>query len=554
MTTQQTAKILVIDDEISERMLVKEYLEEAGFRVWLSEDGKHGLRMATTTTPDRIIVDAMLPSIDGYSICTSLRQDPRTTDVPIILITASKEADAISRGLAAGATDFITKPVEWRFLANRVTHVLNRCRSIRELQTAQHEVKRATGEGNGPRKALEEQIQSIQAEAAEQIRKANETADLKVQEVTAAAEQRIRAHQAEAADQIRTAHALAERHVQETKAAAEECVREAQVEAADQVRKANAAAEARLQAALAAAEEGIRALQAHADERVRHANAAADAMLEAATRSHAHETETLKEASAAEVREARSVLSRTTRSFWSFFSALGGEQLNLVHAVLENLEFAVASLETAANPSEALEKLRRAGRHAKDLAGLTNNARTLAQHSTGGAVLRETEFSLSTLVDSTAQTVASACRDRRLSIKSARPAGPLSIRGDEARIKFCLLHLLANAIAFGVAGGTISLQAEHDSEGGVRISINDNGVGMPPAILDKLRTLLQEPANMITQKDGGVGFGVPIASMIAGLHGGRLEFASALGEGTTVSLVLPPERVRVPASGGRRTA
>jgi signal transduction histidine kinase len=130
----------------------------------------------------------------------------------------------------------------------------------------------------------------------------------------------------------------------------------------------------------------------------------------------------------------------------------------------------------------------------------------------------------------------------------------LTIRGDEVRIKYCLLHLVANAIAFGVAGGTISLAAEQDSGGAVRISITDNGIGMPPAILDKLRNLLQEPANMITRKHGAIGFGVPIASMIAGLHGGRLEFASELGEGTTVSLILPPERVCETASSGRRTA
>jgi DNA-binding response OmpR family regulator len=554
MTIQQSPKILVIDDEVTERMLVKEYLEEAGFRVRLSEDGKHGLRMATTTNPDLIIVDAMLPSIDGYSICTSLRQDPRTAEVPIILITASKEPDAISRGLAAGATDFITKPVEWRFLANRVTHVINRCLSIRELQAAQHEIRCSTGEGNDPGKALQEQIQSIRAEAADQVRKAKETAELRIQEVTAAAEERVRALQAETADQVRKADALAERRVQETQAAAEERVREVQAEAAEQVRKVRVAAEARLQDAMTAAEQGIRALQAHADERVHHANAAAEAMLESATRSHAQQTEALKEASAAEVREAKTALARTTRSFWSFFSALSGQQLNLVHAVLENLEFAIASLDTAAHPAESTEKVRRASRHAKDLAGLTNNARTLAQHMKGGASLRETEFSLSSLIDTIGQTVASACRDRRLSIKSRRPEGPLNIRGDEVRIKYCLLHLLANAIAFSVAGGTISLEAEQDSDGEVRISINDNGIGMQPAILDKLRTLLQEPANMITQKDGGVGFGVPIASMIAGLHGGRVDFASSPGEGTTVSLILPPERVRKPASGGRRTA
>jgi two-component system cell cycle sensor histidine kinase PleC len=249
-----------------------------------------------------------------------------------------------------------------------------------------------------------------------------------------------------------------------------------------------------------------------------------------------------------------SAISNRARSFWSFFSAFSGEQLNLAHSILENLEFAIASLDAAAYPGEPVEKLRRAGGHAKDLAGLTNNARTLVQHMTGGVSLREAHFDLGTLVDATVQAVAASCRGRRLAIASRRPDGPLTIYGDEVRIKYCLLHLLANAIAFSVSGGTILLEAEQDNDGGVRVSVKDNGIGIPPPVLDKLRIVLEEPANMITHKDGGVGFGVPIASIIAGLHGGRLEFASGLGEGTTASLILPPERVCEPASADVRTA
>jgi DNA-binding response OmpR family regulator len=633
MTNKQSSKILVIDDEVTERMLVKEYLEEAGFLVRLSEDGRHGLRMATTTSPDLIIVDAMLPSIDGYSICTSLRHDPRTAEVPIILITASKEIDAITRGLAAGATDFVTKPVEWRFLANRVTHVLNRSRSIKELQAAhrrmedqvrasqtreENEDQRGAGDSDAET-SLKAQIQSIQAEAAEQIRKAHAAADLKAQEASAAeerirviqaeaaehlrkvhaatdlrvqeataateerirvlqvetaektrkaqaaadlkaqetsaaADQKIRSVEAEAAERLREAHAAADRRVAEASAAAEERIRALQAEAAEQVRQANAAAEVRVRRAMAAVEEGIGAIQTEADDRVRRANEAAEAMLEAAAIAHAHETDQLKEASAAELQAAMGAISNRARSFWSFFSAFSGEQLNLAHSILENLEFAIASLDAAAYPGEPVEKLRRAGRHAKDLAGLTNNARTLVQHMTGGVSLREAHFDLGTLVDSTVQAVAASCRGRRLAIASRRPDGPLTIYGDEVRIKYCLLHLLANAIAFSVSGGTILLEAEPDNDGGVRVSVKDNGMGIPPAVLDKLRIVLEEPANMITHKDGGVGFGVPIASIIAGLHGGRLEFASGLGEGTTASLILPPERVCEPASADLRTA
>jgi signal transduction histidine kinase len=502
MTIQQPAKILVIDDEVIQRMLVKEYLEEAGFLVRLSEDGRHGLKMASTTNPDLIIVDALLPSIDGYAICTILRQDPRTAEIPILLITASKEPDAITRGLAAGATDFITKPVEWRFLADRVTHVLEKSRTMRELQAAN--------------RRMEQQLRTTQTKSE--------------QEEACAPRDNTGATTFE--DQIKPFRD----------------------DAAEQVRKANAAAVVRIRAAKAMTEEKIRVIQAEADERVRHAKATASAMLEAMSRSHADKTAALKEAAAAELNAATTALARSTRSFWSFFSALGGEQLRLVESVLEKLAFTAASIDPAPRAAEPVETLRRAGQDAKNLAELINNARLMAQHMTGEVPLRETQFNLKTFMDSILQAVAPSCRARRVSVKSGLTDAALNIQGDEARIKYSLLHLLANAIAFSLSGATILLDAERTADGGVRITIKDNGIGIPPAVLDKLRTVLQEPAHMITQKDGGVGFGVPIASAIASLHGGRLEFASALGEGTTVSLVLPPERVRDSASGHRRIA
>lgn len=133
MTDHRSARILVIDDEVTQRILVKEYLEEAGYVVRLSDDGRRGLKMAAATKPDLIILDLMLPSMDGYTLCTCLKQAEATANIPIILITASREAGVIDRGLAAGADDFVTKPVDWAFLADRVKMVLARAQQQRAM-------------------------------------------------------------------------------------------------------------------------------------------------------------------------------------------------------------------------------------------------------------------------------------------------------------------------------------------------------------------------------------------------------------------------------------
>ena len=141
MSEETSQRILVIDDDTTQRILVKEYLEEAGYTVRLSDDGSRGLKMASRITPDLIILDWMLPSIDGYTLCLSLKQNEATAHIPIILITASRERDVIEKGLSAGADDFVTKPVDWVFLADRVANVLEKSRQqaaiTRQLQNAQ---------------------------------------------------------------------------------------------------------------------------------------------------------------------------------------------------------------------------------------------------------------------------------------------------------------------------------------------------------------------------------------------------------------------------------
>ncbi|MEQ1578162.1 MAG: response regulator, partial [Hyphomicrobium sp.] len=156
MSVQQKLRVLVIDDEITQRMLVKEYLEEAGHLVRLSEDGKRGFKMATATNPDIILLDLMLPSIDGYSLCKSLKSNPGTAEIPVILITASREADVIEKGLAAGADDFVTKPVDWAFLSDRVQNVVAKskeradmARQLREQSQAQPQVNLQPAESVG---------------------------------------------------------------------------------------------------------------------------------------------------------------------------------------------------------------------------------------------------------------------------------------------------------------------------------------------------------------------------------------------------------------------
>jgi two-component system alkaline phosphatase synthesis response regulator PhoP len=119
-------RILVIDDEEDLIELVRYNLEQEGFQVEGVTDGESGLHRAVQKMPDLILIDLMLPGMDGLEVCRTLRADNRTASVPIIMLTAkSTESDRIV-GLELGADDYVVKPFSPRELAARVKAVLRR--------------------------------------------------------------------------------------------------------------------------------------------------------------------------------------------------------------------------------------------------------------------------------------------------------------------------------------------------------------------------------------------------------------------------------------------
>jgi two-component system alkaline phosphatase synthesis response regulator PhoP len=143
--------ILVIDDEKDLIELVRYNLRSEGFEVLAARDGESGVREALDRRPDLVLIDLMLPGIDGLEVCHRLRADERTSRIPLIMLTAkSSEADRIV-GLELGADDYVTKPFSPRELAARVKAVLRRAgarqeppdvirRGALEIDLGRHEV------------------------------------------------------------------------------------------------------------------------------------------------------------------------------------------------------------------------------------------------------------------------------------------------------------------------------------------------------------------------------------------------------------------------------
>jgi len=122
-------KILVVDDEISLQETLAYNLTREGYQVEVAGDGNQALHLARTTKPDLVILDVMLPGLDGFEVCRALRQE---TNLPVLMLTARD--DEIDRvvGLEVGADDYLAKPFSMRELSARVKALLRRVRLIRE--------------------------------------------------------------------------------------------------------------------------------------------------------------------------------------------------------------------------------------------------------------------------------------------------------------------------------------------------------------------------------------------------------------------------------------
>jgi DNA-binding response OmpR family regulator len=134
-------KILVVEDEADLREVLSYNLMRDGYRVVVAEGGAEGLKKARKEVPDLVLLDLMLPDVDGLEVCRRLKKDPLTGSLPIIMVTAKGEESDVVVGLGVGADDYVTKPFSPRELLARVKAVLRRGPQREEAEAAKRLVR-----------------------------------------------------------------------------------------------------------------------------------------------------------------------------------------------------------------------------------------------------------------------------------------------------------------------------------------------------------------------------------------------------------------------------
>ncbi len=119
-------RLLIIEDEPDLQELLRYNLVREGFEVSCTDRGEVGLEMVRRALPDLVVLDLMLPGMDGLEVCRALRADPATAAIPVVMVTARDQEADIVLGLELGADDYVTKPYRWRELLARIRAVLRR--------------------------------------------------------------------------------------------------------------------------------------------------------------------------------------------------------------------------------------------------------------------------------------------------------------------------------------------------------------------------------------------------------------------------------------------
>ena len=121
--------ILIVEDEVDIANLISFNLERAGYSVDMAHDGNEGLQRILKEQPDLVILDLMLPSMDGYQVLKEMQRDTRSHSIPVLMLTAKGQTEDRIKGLESGADDYLTKPFSPKELLLRVQAILKRNRS-----------------------------------------------------------------------------------------------------------------------------------------------------------------------------------------------------------------------------------------------------------------------------------------------------------------------------------------------------------------------------------------------------------------------------------------
>jgi len=372
--------LLIVDDDPVVRSLMRDALEDAGFTVIEAENGVEACERCVKAVPALLVVDAVMPIMDGFELCRALRRRPQTAQVPILMATGLDDADSIARAYEVGATDFIAKPLNWLMLSQRIRYMLRAARAFDDLRQNQERLVAARDAAEAANKAKSEFLANMSHELRTPLNAIIGFASIMQQSIRGP---------------------IDPRYVDDAKIIADS----------------------------------------------------------------------------------------------------GAHLLAIINDILDIAKAEAQSLDLSEDMVDIGETVR---------------------------------FS--------ADMVADMAKSGEVACSCGVDDGLPGFWGDAKKLRQVLINLLSNAIKFTPVGGSVTLSAGRETEGGVAIRIADTGIGIAPEHMSVALAPFGQVDGSLSRKYEGVGLGLPLSKRLVEMHGGVLEIDSELGRGTTITVRLPAKR------------
>ena len=536
MTSTNPATILVVDDEARDRRLLEATLGADGYRVRTATSGEEALAAATAQPPDLILLDLLIPGLDGCEVTRRLKADARTRSVPVILVTVLEDSQSRLLGLEAGAEEFLTKPLMRAELLMRVRNLLR----IKEYNDFLANHNRILEERVAERTATLLAAEQALRQSEEQLRKLAMAVEQNPESI-AITNLKAEIEYVNAAFLARTGYSRAEligrnprilrsgKTPPETYAAMWDALTHGRSWQGEFVNRRKDGAEF--------IESAIVSPIRQPDGPITHYVAVKEDITEKKRMSAELENyrqclEQIVERRTAQLIEAQSRAEAANRAKSAFLANMSHEIRTPMNAIVGLTHLLRQRL---AAPRDA-EDLRKIGDAARHLLSIINDILDISKIEASKLTLEETDFALEAVLDHVASLIGEQARAKGLRIVIERGDVPHWLCGDPTRLRQALLNYAGNAVKFTRSGQIIlraQLLDERDGKVLVRFEVRDTGIGIAADKLPRLFQAFEQADVSTTRKYGGTGLGLAITKRLAAMMGGQAGVESVPGQGST---------------------
>jgi len=489
--------ILTVDDDEMERFLQREVLEPAGFDIIEAKSGGAALHLFSSCKPDLVVLDVMMPEMNGFEVCQAIRALPGGRNTPILMATALDDTDSIDQAYRVGATDFIGKPINWPVLPHHVRYMLRAYDTLKNLIVSQQhlaEAQRIAGIGNFRWLPHTMSIE-CSAELCRMFGLGDHARSVSVRSLLR------------------------------------------RIPAADR------------RAVIRAVRRGLEGGKIDLDHRVVPPGQEAGTLcLRAEVTTGGDETAYLqgsfqditeRKRIETELATARDQARNADGAKTAFLAAMSHELRTPLNAIIGFSDLIAQQAFGPISEGRYVDYALSSAKAGQQMLGVVVDLLTIAQLEAGRFELAVETMDLAKVAERTVAEFRQTEAGSKHEITVAASGAPGPVSADRRAVKQMLQKLLSNATKFSDEGTAIEVTVDAENGASTRLSVADQGIGITPEMAELVVHPFRQADGRLARKYGGTGLGLSIVNALIERHGGQLTIDSAPNKGTRVSLDFP---------------